>query len=330
MSVIKIDYDHLSGVAKNADRVSRELKDYADELSKKVSNKYSSIEGGQSTKTTNSQYYVKQKIKSLNTKSTAYKNYASGIRNLSQKAKDVDKDVAKKINAAKNDFIDKHDYVDTNWWTDLKEWFIDLKNKCPIFDAICNLISKAVDGVKHVLSYLKHWYKCGGGKEIFGFALAILGAIAAVLILIASFPVSGVVAACAAIGAAIAAVNAIVNVVTSYKAMTASDPAWAKIYGDQDTAQDVLRQTNWGDGFVNKLSNFAAFGIDVVQLVCDVVADVRGKVNLAEACVVVSVENNDSVCRYNKKCSILFEPSILVCWRAVPIALQGLSLSFAS
>lgn len=274
MSTVVIDYDQLNSIAKNADKAANRMNDYINDLTKKVSNKYSSLEGGQSSKTLNSQYYISQKLKSLRTKKSAYTSYATDIKNLSKRAKEIDKEVAKTINASKDDFIDKHDYIETNWWTDLKEWFIDMKNKCPLFDAICNLIQGVIDNVSNLFSYLKHWYKCGGGKEWIGFGLAIAGAVAAVLIAIASFPVSGVIAACAAIGACIAAANAIVNVVTSKKAVDAKrkgDPAWAKIYGDQDTAQDVLRQTKFGDGTLNQLSIIAATSIDIVQLVCDVV-----------------------------------------------------------
>ena len=275
MSTVVIDYDQLNSIAKNADKAANRMNDYINDLTKKVSNKYSSLEGGQSSKTSNSQYYISQKLKSLRIKKSAYTSYATDIKKLSKRAKEIDKEVAKTINASKDDFIDKHDYIETNWWTDLKEWFIDMKNKCPLFDAICNLIQGVIDKVSNLFSYLKHWYKCGGGKERIGLVLAIAGAVAAVLIAIASFPISGVIAACAAIGACIAAANAIVNVCTSIKAKEAKDkgdPAWAKVYGDQDTAQDVLRQTKFKDGTLNQLSIIAATSIDTVQLVCDVVA----------------------------------------------------------
>ena len=152
-----------------------------------------------------------------------------------------------------------------------------MKNKCPLFDAICNLIQGVIDDISNLFRDLKLWYKCGGGKEKLGIALAFLGAIAAVCFAIAACipPICGIVAICAAIGAVITAINAIVNVATSIKAKKAKDkgdPAWAKVYSDQDTLQDYFRQTNFGNGTLNKLSYYGAAGIDVVQLVCDVVA----------------------------------------------------------
>lgn len=285
MSTVVIDYDQLNSIAKNADKSAGKMNDYVNELTKKVSNKYSSLVGGQSSKTSNSQYYIKQKIKKLNAKKAAYTAFASDVRKLSSKAQEIDKQVAKSINASKDEFIDKHDYIETNWWTELKGWFIDMKNKCPLFDAICTLIQGAIDNISNLFKELKHWYKCGGGKELIGVVLAVIGAIAAVVLAICACvpPICGIVAICAAIGAVIAAVNAIVNVATSIKAKEAKDkgdPAWAKIYSDQDTAQDVLRQTNFKDGTLNKLSYGFAITIDVVQTVCDLVAIYDGIKNV--------------------------------------------------
>ena len=277
MSTVVIDYDQLSSIAKNADKAANRMNEYINDLNKKVSNKYSSLEGGHSSRTSNSQYYVSQKIKKLNSKKAAYTSFATDVRTLSKRSHEIDKEVAKTINSSKDEFIDKHDYIETNWWTDLKEWFIDMKNKCPLFDAICNLIQGVIDDISNLFRDLKLWYKCGGGKEKLGIALAFLGAIAAVCFAIAACipPICGIVAICAAIGAVITAINAIVNVATSIKAKKAKDkgdPAWAKVYSDQDTLQDYFRQTNFGNGTLNKLSYYGAAGIDVVQLVCDVVA----------------------------------------------------------
>lgn len=58
------------------------------------------------------------------------------------------------------------------------------------------------------------------------------------------------------------------------------DPAWAKIYGNMDTMQDGLRQQNFGDGTLNRLSYGIATTLDVVQTVCDVVAIYDGINNI--------------------------------------------------
>lgn len=285
MSSVTIDYDKLNSISKNANNAASRMNDYINDLTNKVTSKYSSITGGSSSKTQNSAYYVNQKISQLRAKKENYKSFANAVSKFSSEAQEIDKDVARKIKASKDQFIKKHDYIKTDVWTDIRNWFIDLKNSCPLFNAIGQMIEDTITGMKNLFADLKHWYKCGGGKELVGVILAVAGAVAAVVIAICACvpPICGIVAICAAIGAVIAAVNAIVNVVTSIKAKKAKDngdPAWAKIYGDQDTAQDVLRQTNFGDGTLNRLSYGAATTIDVVQTVCDVVAIYDGVKNI--------------------------------------------------
>lgn len=276
MSSVTVDYDKLNAISKNASNAASRMNDYINDLSKKVTSKYGGITGGASYKTQNSEYYVNQKIAQLRTKKDQYSSFSSAVSTFATKAQETDRDVAKKIKASKNQFVDKHDYIKSDdWWAGVRNWFIDLKNSCPLFNAIGQLIENAFTGMKNLWADLKYWYKCGGGKQIIGMILAVAGAIAAVVILVGSFPISGIVAACAAIGAAIAAINAGFNVYTSYKAWKEKkngDPAWAKIYGEQDTVQDYLRQTNFHDGTLNRLSYYGATGIDVVQTVCDVVA----------------------------------------------------------
>ena len=285
MSVVTINYEKLSTISKNAKSASSKMQDYIDDLTKKVTNKYSGITGGASTKTNNSEYYVNQKIKQLKKNKTYYSTFSTAVSTFSSNAQEIDSNVAKTIKASKDKFIDKHDYIDVNWWTELKEWFVDLKNSCPLFEAIGNLIDKALDGLGNLWAEFKHWYRCGGGKEILGMVLAIAGAICAVVIAICSFPASTIVAVCAAVAACITAANAVYNVFSSAKAINAKlngDPAWAKIYGDQDTIQDGLRQTNFGDGTLNKLSFFGAGAMDVVETICNVVVIVNSIKNVCK------------------------------------------------
>jgi hypothetical protein len=281
MSTVKIDYDKLKTIANNAGSAADRMNDFINELTRKVVNKYDDVEGGLTNNLTNSQYYVNQKIDALKKKKKKYEGFQKAVETFSDNAKDIDDGVARKIKASKDDFINHHEYIDTSWWTSIKEWFIDLKNSCPLFNAIGQLIDRIVSGMKTLWEDMKWWYKCGGGKEIIGIILAGIGAIGAVILAICALvpPICGIVAICAAIGAVITAINALYNVYTSCQALKAKkegDPAWAKIYSDRDTVQDGLRQTNFGDGFWNKMSNWGAFAIDAVQTICDVVAIVDG------------------------------------------------------
>lgn len=302
MSVVTINYEKLSTISKNAKSASSKMQDYIDDLTKKVTNKYSGITGGASTKTSNSEYYVNQKIKQLKKNKTYYSTFATAVSTFSSNAQEIDSNVAKTIKASKDKFIDKHDYVDVNWWTELKEWFVDLKNSCPLFEAIGNLIDKTIDGLKNLWEDFKYWYKCGGGKEIIGCVLAVAGAVVAVVLAICACvpPICGIVAVCAAIAAVITAVNAIYNIYSSAKSLEAKkngDPAWAKIYGDQDTVQDALRQTNFGDGTLNKLSYIGAGAIDVLKTVCDIVVIVNSIKNVCNTVKEIKAYANRSQTR---------------------------------
>lgn len=307
MSSVTVDYDKLNAISKNASNAASRMNDYINDLSKKVTSKYGGITGGASYKTQNSEYYVNQKIAQLRTKKDQYSSFSSAVSTFTTKAQEIDRDVAKKIKASKNQFVDKHDYIKSDdWWAGVRNWFIDLKNSCPLFNAIGQLIENAFTGMKNLWADLKYWYKCGGGKQIIGVVLAVAGAIAAVVIAICACvpPICGIVAICAAIGAVIAAVNAIVNVVTSIKAKQAKDngdPAWAKIYGDQDTMQDVLRQTNFGDGTLNRLSYYGATGIDVVQTVCDLVAIYDGIKNIKNVFKEIKISAKEGNVSFGKR-----------------------------
>jgi len=285
MSEVKIDYGRLHAISGSAASAAAKMQDYIDDLTQRVAQKYSDIPDGASTKTSNSEYYVNQKIAQLKKKKEYYSTFSTAVSTFSSNAQEIDAAVARTVKESTHKFVEKHDYVNVNWWTEIKGFFIDLKNSCPLFEVIGNLIDKTIDGMKGLWEDLKYWYRCGGGKEVVGCVLAFVGAVAAVVIAICACvpPVCGIVAICAAIGAVLTAINAIVNVITSqaaYNAKKNNDPAWAKIYSEQDTAQDWLRQTKFNTSVGNKVSYGIAAGLDVAQTICDLVAIYDGAKNI--------------------------------------------------
>lgn len=278
MSSITIDYENLRYISENASTAASRMEEYIDELSKRVCSKYSGISGGANAKTQNSEYYVNQKISQLRKKKEDYSNFSQTIARFSDKAQQIDRDVAQHIKASKDQFIQKHAYIKTGLSTAIKSWFVDLKNSCPLAAAIGQAISNVLSGLKNIGADLRHWYQCGGGKETLDLVFAIGKAIALVVIAVVAVvftPITGIVALCAAIGAVIAAINGLVNIGTSIQAKIAKDngdPAWAKIYGDQDTAQDFLRQHRFKHGLANKLSYAGATIIDAAVIITDTVA----------------------------------------------------------
>ena len=275
MATLVIDYDSLTKVANNASSLAKRAESYANDLTSKVLNKFSGISGGSTTYTADAKYYVRAKITALKTKQASYSGLSKQITTFIDNAKRIDQEVEKMIANNQEKFLSKNEHLRIDdWKATLLNWLVDLKNSCPLFEIIGNALRDIGTAMSDMFANIKYWYKCEGGKEIVSFVLAIGGAIVAVLLFIASFPASGFFAICAMIGAAITAVNAIVNVFTSYSSMKSArngDPAWAKIYGKQDKLSDVLRQTNFGNGTLNRLSYFGATVIDGVELFCDIV-----------------------------------------------------------
>ena len=275
MATLVIDYDSLSKVASHASNLSKRAETYADDLSRKVVNKFGGVSGGSNTNTSNAKYYVNAKITALRNKQSSYSGLSTQIKTFVENAKQIDKEVERLVAKNQDKFLSKHEHLRIDdWKATLLNWLVDLKNSCPLFEVIGNALRDLGISLTDMFANIKYWYKCEGGKEIVSFVLAIGGAMVAVLLFIASFPLSGFVTICAMIGAAITAVNAIVNIFTSYSAMKSAkngDPAWAKIYGKQDKFTDVIRAKNFGNGTLNRLSYGFASVLDGAELFCDAV-----------------------------------------------------------
>lgn len=276
MARVVVNYDVLSDIASYATKISKKADAYADDLTSKVLNKFGDISGGASSYTSDAKYYVKAKINALRDKQDAYASLATKITNFSEKAQRIDKEVEQAIARNQEKFLQKHEHLRIDEWkANLLNWLVDLKNSCPLFELVGNALRDLGTAMSDMFANLKHWYECEGGKQIVKVVAAIGGAILAVALFIASFPVSGFVALCGVIGAAIGLINAITNVVTSFQALHAAkngDPAWAKIYGDRDKLSDVWRQTNYDNAVLNRLSYIGAASLDTIELFCDIVS----------------------------------------------------------
>lgn len=288
MSRVVINYDVLSDIASYASKISKKADSYADDLTKKVLNKFDDITGGASSSTSDAKYYVNAKIKSLREKHNAYSSLSTKITNFSEKAQRIDKDVEQTIARNQEKFLQKHEHLRIDEWkANILNWLVDLKNSCPLFELVGNALRDLGTAVSDMFAEIKHWYECEGGKELVGVGLAVLGAVVALAILITSIPAllaastfaAVFVAVCSTIGAAIGVLNAANNLVTSFMALHAKkneDPAWAKIYSNRDKLSDTLRQVNFGNKFLNRLTNIGANTLDTVELFCDVVSIVDG------------------------------------------------------
>ena len=270
-----LEYDILESIANNSKALGKRSKEYSEKLESKIITGIDRVAGPSSGYLTSASDSVRDKINALKLKSDAFYHFADQITNLLEVAEQIDQEVADAIAAQREYFLDHHEALRIDdWKAKLLGLIVDIKNSIPLLDTIADIL----DGLKAVFEALedsiKHWYECEGGKYIVRAVGSVVVAAVSVALFVAAFPVSGFFAVCGAIGAGIAAINGITNVATSFRAADAAidgDPAWAVIYGKQDKLSDVLRQTNFGSGGWNALSNLGAGALDTTETICDVV-----------------------------------------------------------
>lgn len=285
MSVLAINYNEINTVISAANSISRKADEYANNLSWSVSGRIDSVTGGANDILTSSKYYVDAKINKLRSKSYAYGALANRINNFAENARKIDKQVARIIAYEKTRFQNTTGLGAKGPAAGFIEWLVGLKNKCPILEYIGNINSRLSTYIKSIKDEIRHWYEFEGGKEWLAYGRAIVGAVVALALFIVTLPASGFIAICAAIGAAIAAINAIYNVyssVKSYEAARNGDPAWAKIYGDEDKLTDFFRRHNFGSKRLNQVMDVVSFGIDGAELFTGVVSIGAGIKKLAD------------------------------------------------
>lgn len=276
MSAIAIDYDALSRVVRYSENIAQKAEDYADDLSRKVYDKFSGVAGGSSGLMSSAQYYVNAKVSALREKQRCFSGFSKQVDKLASTARRVDGEVKTMIANSQEKFLKGHENLRIEGWkAKLLNWLVDVKNSCPLFELIGDAVQAISTEMSSLFENIKHWYECEGGKEIVSLVLAIGGAALAVLVFIATLPASGFIAVCTAIAAGIALVNSAANIYTSFKSVSAArdgDPAWAKIYGKQDKLTDIMRDTNFHNGAWNRASYLGATVLDTAELFCDVVA----------------------------------------------------------
>jgi hypothetical protein len=275
MSDFILDYDILESIAKYSNSIGKRSEEYSESLENKIISAIGSVTGPSSGYLTSASDSVRDKINALKQKSEAFYHFAKQIENLLEVAERIDQEVADAIAAGREYFLDHHESLRIDdWKAKLLSLYVDLKNSIPLLGTIADMLEGLDTIFESLKDSVRHWYECEGGKYILEAIGSVVVAAAAVALFVLAFPVSGFAAVCGAIGAGIMAINAVTNVATSFRAVDAAldgNPAWAVIYGKQDKFSDVLRQTNFGSGTWNDLSNFGAGAIDATETFCDIV-----------------------------------------------------------
>jgi hypothetical protein len=284
MSAIVLHYNDLTKAASNADAIAKSADKYANELSKKVIGKFSTLSGGSSTYTHNADYYVTRKIAALGRKSQSFHTLSSQLTTLKTTAQRVDQDVQRTIRGSKETFLGSHSNLRASAWKEaMMNWLIDLKNSNRLFQFLGDYLADQMQVWADWRAAYLNWYHCGGGKEIVRIVGAVLIVIAAIAILVMSFPVSGFFTLIAAIGAAMFLIDSLVKLYhtgVGYSKYKEGDPAWALVYGRVDGVNDAIRITNFGSGKANKYMEGLSKVWTGGQIICSVVGGVHFVGNL--------------------------------------------------
>jgi len=286
--ILALRYGDLSATVSEANRLANEIDQYCNDLSNKVQAKMYAVTGGMSSALNNADYYVKAKINQLRTKSANARMLSTKTQELLDTAKRVDKDVKHTIKANQNNFFQKNPelcppktrLVLTSFWCDMKN--------VPLLGDLLKLGEDAVSAISDLVKDIRYWWECGGGQELvmncldmllkIGLAVAaVITAVTAVTALLAATVITAgavIYAVAACVAAVIATANAVANAGYSVKAIQesyAGNPAMAQIYGKRDTLAQHLRETNFKDKFLNRLSNFGAAAIEFTEALAGVV-----------------------------------------------------------
>ena len=286
MSDFVINYDVLEAIANRSNNIGKQADEYANRLTGKVANAIRSVTGA-SSYLEDASYYVNEKIRQLEKKSDEFYAFAGKLTDLKETAVRVDEEVQHLLARSQETFLQHHETLRIDGWkAAILSWLIDLKNKLPFLEVLANILS-AIDTLQDsFLDALKYWYHCEGGKYIIELAGAVVLAVIAVVGLILISPASMFVMVCGAIAAGIEVANAFTNVYTTSKAISEArdgNPAWARIYSKQDKLSDVLRETNFHNGFLNRCSNMGASALNITETLCGLVclgAAAKGVVTL--------------------------------------------------
>lgn len=297
MAEIILDYSEIANSSRAAKKTAEQCTDYAEDLDRKVTKKLGDLTKGSSGNTSSAAGYMNAKIAELNKKATVFTKFSDDLDdflNDANGAKETDKNAAKEIKSYSKIFLDNHD-MSVGPVTDFFMMLSNtVMNRTELGQWMKKLNTMWEDFKSDIARDIKYWYQCQGGKQVVrkfaaialtvvavvACVVAVGAAVAAIGALIAAIGAGavtlgvawGAVAATAgAIAAVIGVADAVTNTVFSFKAAAADDPAWAKRYGDMDSASDALEKVRFSSGFMNKFTSGAAKMVSGVEVVCNII-----------------------------------------------------------
>lgn len=284
MSSIKIKYDELEESSKYAKKLSGELDDYSNRITRKIKSPVSSLPGNdRNGYASNIAAHASSKIRELNDKSNMFKSYADNVQKFVANAERADKTVEKSIRSTAKAYVGERSKWQAFCDNVYNFLFVECANK---YDFVRFLTDAAKSGWSYVTSFTekaREWFKHGAGKYVWNIVSAvvatvgaIVGAITAVAAVIAGGPVLAVVlaiiaAGAAIVGAVITTINSGVKVYNNVKALNEDDPGVARYVGNIGGVSDAVEKYDMGDAEDNRNWEMAGDYIDTLETTCEVI-----------------------------------------------------------
>lgn len=283
MSEVYIHYGNLEDSIAQSKKVRSEISGYVEEIKRRVTTPISNLSGSDSSGyASTASSLAWQKISDLNAKASRYTSYESSIGTLISTAKTKDNYVSGRIETISDLYL-----TERNWFQKAGDaiynfFCVDLANKWGWTRTISDAAKWVGDKIDNVTDKISDWFKYGDGKYWANIGGAVLGAIAtvaAVVVAIVTFPVTGTAAmiiagiglVCAIVSAVITLFNSEATITSNIKALQLADenPGAARYYGNIDSVSAKWDKTDMGDASANKAYDIAGDVIDVTKVVAD-------------------------------------------------------------
>lgn len=276
MAILKVNYNQLSNAKSYANTSATKLEGYASNINSQISSKIRDIPNGQSNITEEALKLVNEKIKQLNKDTENLRSFSKNIGLVEEKVREVDKNVANKINTVSIEFAKKNNIKVNPVSEFFKQLITGVVNSTSIGRWISDTYNKVKEYFSDLKTSLKHWYKVGGGKFICDIVMSVGVVALATVAIIALIPEliaaatfgAALVAVASIISSTFTIINGITNIMSSINAYDRNkngDPAWANIYGEMNKFSDFLR-------FSDKKGNFTLIAgfLDCLENAADI------------------------------------------------------------
>lgn len=272
MATLTVNYGDLNYTVNQSQDLAKRSREYADTLSRNVTNRISSLKGGSSYNTNQSADYLRHKIRELNSKADRHDAFAKKVSAFVQIVQNTDRAVKSSFEVITSNFK-KTNNINISAQNEVLTNISIFLEKNPLFKWAGDRINDVKNWASDCCSNIKHWYKCEGGKytvdAIFaGVAVAVSVVAIAVSIMTG---IGGIVAIAGFIGLCISTLNSANDIRTSVVAAgyANSNPLTAARYGEMNNLSDSLRKEVHGP--CAKFAYGAAGVLDTTEAVCDII-----------------------------------------------------------